>query len=168
MPCQQAHPGRQRPLVLGQPRTRVNGRMQSGVAQEGHGSEHRPHGRIAAEEGARAARPPGAWAEATTYIVTSGRLEGSIIAAVITCQASRKNKRAGPNTGPLSSRLSWCTDPAAPLSSTATAATQATAMAARTGEGTPRRAASGAGTETRKQPRPGSRSSSRTGSRCAR
>ena len=66
---------------------------------------------------------------AAEYIRTSGRLDGSIIAAIITCQATRNSRRAGPKPGPPSSSESWCSEPAEPLASAATATAQAAPIA---------------------------------------
>ena len=70
---------------------------------------------------------------AAAYILTSGRLDGSIIAPTITCQATRNSRRAGPKPGPPTSSESWCSAPAEPVASAAIAATQAAPIPISTG-----------------------------------
>ena len=82
---------------------------------------------------------------------TKGRLDGSIIEAIIACQATTNRASATPNGSPPSISASWCRPAAPPLTSAMIATIQAPAMATRTAGGTrPIRAA-----PTAASPRPG-------------
>ena len=82
------------------------------------------------------AAPGRGWPDdAAPNIRTSGRVDGSIIAAIITCHATRNSGSAIHTGGPPSIRASWCSSEAAPAAWAARATAHAPAIATTTASG---------------------------------